>query len=98
MEEQRERLGGKTLLDDDPKNKANGSTNIGRKRGVGDPSGRNARNVWRFGRIGTNIPWEQYGVSHFAVFPIALPRRCIAAATSEAGACAECGDPWERVV
>jgi len=37
-------------------------------------------------------------VAHYAAFPSSLPRRCILAGTSEAGCCAECGMPWERVV
>lgn len=37
-------------------------------------------------------------VSHFAVFPPELPRRCILAGTSERGCCPECGAPWERIV
>jgi DNA modification methylase len=35
-------------------------------------------------------------VSHFAVFPEAIPERCIKAG-SAAQACAVCGAPWERV-
>jgi len=37
-------------------------------------------------------------VAHYAAFPSDLPRRCILAATSAAGACPECGKPWERAV
>jgi DNA modification methylase len=37
-------------------------------------------------------------LSHFAVFPRELPRRCILAATSEKGNCSECGKPWVRVI
>lgn len=37
-------------------------------------------------------------VDHFATFPEAIAERCILAGTSAAGACAECGAPWERVV
>jgi len=36
--------------------------------------------------------------SHFATFPEKLVEPCILAGTSERGACAECGAPWERVV
>ena len=36
-------------------------------------------------------------MSHFATFPEALVRPCIAAGTSERGACPECGAPWTRV-
>ena len=56
-----------------------------------DPSaGRNMRNVWTF-------PTQPYKGAHFATFPEELPRRCILAATSERGACIQCGAPWERV-
>lgn len=40
----------------------------------------------------------KYKDAHFAVFPPALPRTCIAAGTSEYGACAACGAPYERIV
>lgn len=51
---------------------------------------RNMRNVWTFAT-------QPYPEAHFATFPEELPRRCIRAATSERGACAQCGAPWERV-
>lgn len=35
--------------------------------------------------------------SHFATFPPRLAETCILAGTSEAGCCAACGTPWERV-
>lgn len=54
------------------------------------PSGRNIRNVWTFAT-------QPYSGAHFATFPEELPRRCILAATSAKGACAQCGAPWERV-
>jgi hypothetical protein len=53
---------------------------------------RNARDVW------TMDVNPLVGEDHFAAFPEALPQRCIAAATSEAGVCADCGAPAERVV
>lgn len=53
-------------------------------------SGRNLRNVWTF-------PTQPYKGSHFATFPEEIPRRCILAATSERGACAQCGAPWQRI-
>jgi DNA modification methylase len=37
-------------------------------------------------------------VQHYAAFPQALVERCVKAATSEHGVCAECGAPWRRVV
>lgn len=52
---------------------------------------RNLRNVWSFAT-------QPYKGAHFATFPEELPRRCILAATSERGACAECGTPWERIL
>ena len=60
-------------------------------------SGRNARSVW-------TIPTKPYsppkhlGVDHFACMPPDLARRCIAAGSSEWGACPDCGAPWARVV
>ena len=52
--------------------------------------GSNLRNVW-------TIPTQGYREAHFATFPEALVRPCIAAGTSERGACPECGAPWTRV-
>jgi DNA modification methylase len=58
----------------------------------GDPSaGRNIRSVW-------TIPTQPFPEAHFATFPEELPRRCIAAGTSEKGCCPKCGAPWVRVV
>lgn len=54
------------------------------------PSSRNVRNVWTFAT-------QPYNGAHFATFPEELPRRCILAATSVKGACAQCGAPWERI-
>jgi DNA modification methylase len=51
---------------------------------------RNMRNVWMFAT-------QPYSGAHFATFPEELPRRCILAATSAKGCCAQCGAPWERV-
>jgi DNA modification methylase len=53
--------------------------------------GRNARTVW-------NIAVTPFAGDHVAVFPPALPDRCIRAGTSEAGCCPSCGAPWQRVV
>lgn len=61
-------------------------------------SGRNLRSVW-------DIPPQPFtaarlgieDVDHFAAFPIDLPLRCLRAGTSDAGACAACGAPYERV-
>jgi DNA modification methylase len=54
------------------------------------PGGRNLRNVWEFAT-------QPYSGAHFATFPEELPRRCILAATSARGSCAQCGAPWTRV-
>ena len=57
--------------------------------------GRNSRSVWTF-------PTKGYSEAHFATYPEELPRRCIAAGTSEKGVCPDCGAPWvqesERIV
>ncbi|MGD8228056.1 MAG: site-specific DNA-methyltransferase, partial [Desulfobacteraceae bacterium] len=53
--------------------------------------GRNIRTVWEF-------PTEPYPEAHFAVFPEALPEKCILAATSEKGNCLKCGKPWVREI
>jgi hypothetical protein len=53
--------------------------------------GRNIRSVW-------TIPTQPFPSAHFATFPEELPRRCIAAGTSEKGCCPKCGAPWVRVV
>lgn len=52
--------------------------------------GRNMRNLWEFAT-------QPYAGAHFATFPEELPRRCILAATSARGCCAQCGAPWERI-
>jgi DNA modification methylase len=77
-------------LSPDGEHKANGSY---RERGgeypEPNPAGRNARSVW-------TIATQPYAEAHFATFPEELPRRCIAAGTSERGCCPVCGAPWER--
>jgi DNA modification methylase len=52
--------------------------------------GRNIRTVWE-------IATQPYPEAHFATFSEEIAVRCIKAGTSEKGACAECGAPWERV-
>ncbi len=54
-------------------------------------NGRNLRSVW-------SIPTQPYAGAHFATFPERLVEPCIKAGTSEKGACAVCGTPWERIV
>lgn len=56
-----------------------------------NPRGRNRRSVW-------TIASEAYPEAHFATFPRKLVEPCILAGTSQHGACAACGSPWERVV
>ena len=46
MAEANDRIGGKHKNLDAPLSKASSTTNIGRKRAVGDPSGRNIQTVW----------------------------------------------------
>ena len=90
MIEKKDRIGGLTKVQTDPLMKGSSLTNIGRKRAVGDPSGRNRRTVWE-------IATQGYPGAHFATFPEALVDPCIRAGTSEAGCCAKCGTPWVRL-
>lgn len=53
--------------------------------------GANKRSVW-------HLSTRSYPGSHFATFPPALVEPMILAGTSQHGACAECGAPYERVV
>ena len=55
------------------------------------PDGRNARSVW-------TITTKPYKGAHFATFPPDIPERCIKAGTPEAGCCAKCGSPLERII
>ena len=54
-------------------------------------AGANLRNVWP-------IPTQGRPDAHYASFPDRLPELCILAGTSERGVCAQCGNPWVRVV
>ena len=54
------------------------------------PANRNKRSVW-------TIPTAPFSEAHFATFPPALVEPCVLAGTSEAGCCADCGAPRERV-
>ena len=87
----KERIGGKHKDLVDPLPKASSTTNIGQRRAVGSPNGRNVRNVWTF-------PTQGRPDAHFATFPDELAKRCILAGTSEKGVCGECGAPWSRMV
>jgi len=53
--------------------------------------GRNKRTVW-------NVNPRPYKGAHFAVWPPELVEPMILAGTSEVGACAACGAPWQRIV
>jgi DNA modification methylase len=70
---------------------SNGDRNDGCRQDMTITESRNMRNVWTF-------PRQPYKGSHFATFPEEIPRRCILAATSERGACANCGAHWQRIV
>lgn len=78
MTESLPRIGGKHKHLNDPLSKASATTEIGRKRSVGSPSGRNCRNVWRIGS-------EPYRGAHFAVMPTEIPRRAIKAGCPTGG-------------
>lgn len=51
---------------------------------------RNKRDVW-------TVTTKPYKEAHFATFPLDLIEPCILAGTSEYGACAKCGAPYQRV-
>lgn len=82
---------------DKNKNYAGGGTSFIGHRGnykadgtlIGNGSTRNLRSVW-------SIATYPYRKAHFATFPPRLPEICIRAGTSQRGACAQCGAPWER--
>jgi DNA modification methylase len=64
------------------------------KQGLGVPPATAGRNMWSYWVLGPDPSPE----AHFATFPREVPRRCIAAATSERGECPRCGKSWVRVV
>jgi len=72
MEESLPRIGGKHKVLMDPLSKAPSTTNIGQKRSVGSPNGRNWRSVW-------TIATAPYPGAHFATFPETLVTPCILA-------------------
>jgi DNA modification methylase/intein/homing endonuclease len=78
MTESLPRIGGKHKILIDPLSKASSTTNIGKKRSVGDPSGRNRRSVW-------TIATHPYKAAHFATFPPDLIEPCILAGCPEGG-------------
>ena len=57
---------------------------------LGEPAGRNKRSVW-------TIPTAPFPEAHFATFPPALVEPMIRAGCPSQ-VCAECGQPWVRVV
>jgi DNA modification methylase len=91
MRQGMDRIGGKHKHLDDALSKANQGSQIGRRRAVGSPCGRNKRSVW-------TVSTKSYSGAHFAVFPPELITPCILAGTSEAGCCSACGTPYRRVV
>jgi hypothetical protein len=90
MLEGKERIGGKHKVLDDRLSKASMYTNIGQKRSVGDPSGRNRRSVW-------SIPTQPMPEAHFATYPEKLVEPCVLAGCPRE-VCRVCGKPRERVV
>lgn len=58
---------------------------------AGAAIGSNLRSWWLF-------PTQPFKDAHFATFPEEIPRRAILLGTSEHGACAKCGTPWNREV
>lgn len=91
MIEGKERIGGLTKESADPLHAVSSLTNVGQRRAVGTPDGRNRRSVW-------SVPTAPFPEAHFATFPPALVEPCIQAGTSEWGCCPECGAPWKRII
>ena len=58
-------------------------------RGQYNPGGKNPGDMW-------SLPTQPFPGAHFAVWPQAIPERCIRAGTSEYGVCSKCGAPWRR--
>lgn len=74
---------------------------------IPNEAGRNMWNYWEIEDDGepqapANPYWklspDPEPLAHFATFPREIPRRCIAAATSERGECPQCGKSWVRIV
>ena len=78
MTEKKNRIGGKHKTLIDPFSKASASTNIGRKRSVGNPGTRNIRSVW-------TIATSSYKGAHFATFPPRLVQPCVKAGSPIGG-------------
>jgi DNA modification methylase len=78
MTEGRDRIGGLVKESTDRKMAASGLTNVGQKRSVGNPAGRNLRSVW-------TIATQPYPGAHFATFPQKLVEPCVKAGCPEGG-------------
>jgi DNA modification methylase len=76
MIESKERIGGRHKVLVDPLSMASSATNIGRKRAVGKPTGRNIRSVW-------TIPTQPFPEAHYATYPERLVEPCIKAGSKE---------------
>lgn len=96
MTEDLDRMGGRTLTADDPRYKANGKTNIGRKRAVGTKRKENSARrdndrlpldenvlVGRNRRSVWEIATIPFKEAHFATFPEKLVEPCILAGTKQ---------------
>jgi DNA modification methylase len=75
---------------DDPALNGLHCTKAGLHKAEFNPAGRNKRTVW-------SIATKPYKAAHFAVMPEALVEPCLLAGCP-AQVCAECGEPWVRVV
>ena len=78
MAEGLDRIGGKHKTLSDRLVRANSASKIGRKRAVGDSSGRNKRSVW-------TIATAPFPGAHFATYPPALVEPCILAGCPAGG-------------
>jgi DNA modification methylase len=72
MTEKLPRIGGKHKVLVDPLSSASSTTNVGQKRSVGNPGGRNKRDVW-------TVATQPFKDAHFATFPPKLIEPCILA-------------------
>jgi DNA modification methylase len=78
MLDRKDRTGGKTLTVTNARYAANRDNNLGRRKAVGSPEGRNARSVW-------SITTKPYHGAHFATFPEEIPEKCIKAGCPAGG-------------
>lgn len=61
--------------------------------GIHARPGPGGHNLWSYWLLSP----EPFPEARFATFPTELPRRCIAAGTSERGVCPACAAPWRRI-